>query len=215
MRFSLLFLLSLSLLSTSCLHSLKKRARAGEPAAQYEYGHRLLTGRGCFSNPEEAVAWMRVAAEQNHPSAQAALGLCYQKGIGTAANLTEASHWYKKAADHGHVFAMLSLANIAEQAGKSAERKHWYTRAAATGVPYANFVCLSSEKLSKKQREQCIDRIRYAAIQGSPDAACYMAVLHHEGIGRTPNPQLAAGWLKFALERGDLPAPEKLKMHEN
>jgi len=55
-------------------------AEIGDPAAQYEIGRMLDSGRGAGVDTAAAVTWFRAAAEQGHARAQHALGTYYEEG---------------------------------------------------------------------------------------------------------------------------------------
>jgi TPR repeat protein len=82
------------------------------PDAQFTLGMRYDTGEGRAQNDEEAVKWLRYAAEQGHAEAQFALGTSILYGKGVSKDEQEAVKWYRKAAEQGHVIALLSLGKI-------------------------------------------------------------------------------------------------------
>ena len=58
-------------------------------------------GDGVAKDQEEAVKWLRKAAEQNDAAAQLDLGVCYTNGEGVAKDYVEAYKWRLLAARHG------------------------------------------------------------------------------------------------------------------
>lgn len=89
--------------------SLARKAAAGDTAACYEYGHRLLTGRHVKQDRKQAIIWLQKAADKGNIRAAAALGACYAHGLGTNPNIHKARYWYAKAADAGHAHAEFAL----------------------------------------------------------------------------------------------------------
>ena len=57
-----------------------KKAKAGDPDAQFTLGIMHYTGVGELWNKTKAAAWLRKAAEQGHADAQYYLGDIYAKG---------------------------------------------------------------------------------------------------------------------------------------
>jgi TPR repeat protein len=78
-------------------------AEQGDASAQYHLGVVLQ------SDGEEAVKWLRLAAEQNHTSAQSHLGWMYDSGEGVPRDEAEAVKWYRLAAEQGDVLAQYNL----------------------------------------------------------------------------------------------------------
>ena len=69
---------------------------------------------------------------------------------------------------------------------------------------------------------KAVDQIRYAAMQGSPQAACLMFLCFYDGFGVRRNRQLALGWLQNAADFGSADAknilkhaPNSIKFQEN
>lgn len=67
-------------------------------------------GDGKPRDPEKAVEWWTLAAEQNEPAAMAALGRCYEYGIGVEPNIDRAVELYTGAADLENAEAQFNLA---------------------------------------------------------------------------------------------------------
>lgn len=70
---------------------------------------------------EEAVAWLRRAADKFYPEAMHWLGRCHLAGLGVAADAALGRHWLARAADHGHVGARHLLGVLNEAAADEAE----------------------------------------------------------------------------------------------
>ena len=64
---------------------------------------------------EEAVYWLRKAANQGHATAQALLGAMYYEGAGVVKNYEEAVYWLREAANQGHEKAKKALAMLEEK----------------------------------------------------------------------------------------------------
>ena len=62
-------------------------------------------GEGVPQDYQEAVKWLRMAAEQGVVGAQFVLGRMYYYGEGVTENDAEAMSWYRKAAEQGYAAA--------------------------------------------------------------------------------------------------------------
>ena len=183
MRPTLLIGLSTILLSSCMVNNtpqIAAKAAEGDPAACYEYGHRLLTGRKVKQDREQAIKWLRSAADKGNIKAAAALGACYAHGLGTAADTALARQWYTLAAEAGHPHAQLDLA------------QHYL-------------------QVSPRDPAKAVTYIRYAAMQGSPDAAFLMSVFFAQGLGVPQHAGISLGWLANAAELGHEQALEILE----
>ena len=77
------------------IEALRARAKAGDAPAQLELGRRYAQGRdGVEKNPQEALRWVRQAAESGLPDAQVALGQMYERGVGVMLNVDRAVELY-------------------------------------------------------------------------------------------------------------------------
>lgn len=183
-RYSSILPLLSALLLCSCgvnnTPQIAAKAAEGDPAACYEYGHRLLTGRKVKQDREQAIKWLRTAADKGNIRAAAALGACYAHGLGTAADTTLARQWYTLAAEAGHPHAQLDLA------------QHYL-------------------QVDPRDPAKAVTYIRYAAMQGSPDAAFLMSIFFAQGLGVPQHPGIALGWLANAAELGHEQALEILE----
>lgn len=81
---------------------LLKAAQAGLPVAQYEVGHRLLTGQGCWRDDAKGLRWMQMAAEQGEPTADVTLATRLLRGTPSAANIAQAKEWLERGAATGN-----------------------------------------------------------------------------------------------------------------
>ena len=65
-------------------------------------GAMYFRGEGIAENHNDAVKWLRTAAENGVAEAQVLLGRMYFRGEGVAQNHKEAIKWYRMAAKQGH-----------------------------------------------------------------------------------------------------------------
>jgi uncharacterized protein len=122
--------------------ALRKRAEAGDAAAQFDMGYQCLQmaaeysskavllrmpkERAEFSGLSEAwqvkcFEWWRMSAEQGHAEAQFHLGGCYEKGLGVEKNSGEAFTWYCKSAQEGYAAAQFQM-GVCYEKGSGVEK---------------------------------------------------------------------------------------------
>ena len=136
-------LANFTLAATDSLVETRKKAEAGDAAAQNSLGLIYYIGEGVPKDTAEAAKWYRKAAEQGNAPAQFSLGFMYDNGDAGPKNSAEAVKWYRKAAEQGHFGAQGFLANcyrIGEGVPKdSAEAVKWFRKAAEQGDAHAQF----------------------------------------------------------------------------
>ena len=99
-------------------------AYEGDAESQYEMGWEMIT-RSNFGQTEEesqeAISWLRLAAEQGHAEAENVLGECYRDGHGVEPDMSEAMRWFEKAAAQNNPEALFNL-GFCYYAGNGVER---------------------------------------------------------------------------------------------
>ena len=90
--------------------SVRKRAEAGDPAAQRALGFRYSQGVDVEKDEKKAFEWTKKAALQDDAKAMLNLANDFANGSGTETNATAAVAWYRKAAT-----AFLGLARKGEK----------------------------------------------------------------------------------------------------
>ena len=84
-------------------HVWQQDAEAGNTLAQVLLARRYARGECVPENPEEAVRWARLAAQQGDPVGQYFLGEMYRTGHGPLTqSFAEAAYWYRLAAEQDH-----------------------------------------------------------------------------------------------------------------
>ncbi len=209
-----LFTLAASLLLTACNgnRALARRAHAGDAAAQFEYGRRLLTGQHrLHAAPQHAPGWFRLAALQGYAPAQAALGACHEAGLGIPVSLSQAKLWYGRAAAQGNPMAAMHLAMLAYREERDPARALELLEQAANAgytparLRYAS-VLLKKEKATTQDTTLAIDQLRIAAMDGSGEAAYLMGLFYAAGKGVPQHSGIALGWFEIAADAGFEPA---------
>jgi len=68
-----------------------------------------LRGMGVAANTEEALKWLRRAAQHGSAAAENQLAYAYEHGLGVGQDLNAAAKWYRTAAEHGFADARAKL----------------------------------------------------------------------------------------------------------
>jgi TPR repeat protein len=95
----------------------KKKAEAGDAAAQFNLGWMYVNanGDGVPKYSAEAVKWYRKAADQGYANAQFNLGVMYAIGEGVPKDLVQAHVWLNIAGTSGNANAKTYLAILEKQ----------------------------------------------------------------------------------------------------
>jgi TPR repeat protein len=88
--------------------TIEQKADAGDSEAQYLLALKLIDQ----SNFDEAITWIRKAADDGHVPAQVILGGFYLSGKGTEPDPVRARHWFELAANDNHPSALIRLGEI-------------------------------------------------------------------------------------------------------
>lgn len=119
---------------------LTEAAEKGDCEAQTRLGLALLQEyRTTARQPalEEALRWLKAAAETGDPRAQLELGVMHQQGSGLIEDYAEAARWFREAARRGRPEAMVRLGGmlLTGQGGPKdlGEAYSWLNLAAARG----------------------------------------------------------------------------------
>ena len=135
---------------------------------------------------EEAVKWLRKAADQGLAEAQTNLAFAHRSGEGVVKSHAEAVKWYRKAAEQGHAAALNSLGN-----------------AYLTGQGVV------------KNDEEAVKWYRKAAEQGHAAALKNLGRAFDNGKGVEKNSEEAAKWYRKAAEHGNSTAKKTLAVLES
>lgn len=141
------------------LERLSRAARDGNTDLQVHLGILYMYEEYGMNDPEQAVGWLKMAAEQNHPEGQYRLGDCYEKGIGVEQNPELAREWYLKAADNSYAWACNKLCyySLLGQGGSllsSTDALEWVDRAIALEPETPEFYDTKGEVLWKMGRKE-------------------------------------------------------------
>jgi TPR repeat protein len=89
-----------------------KLARLGAPTSQYEVGLMYANGVGVAQDLEQAIHWVRQAAEKGFSPAQYLLGTRYATGVAVEKDAHQALDWLRRAADQQHPRALYKLGKM-------------------------------------------------------------------------------------------------------
>ncbi|MBR5887615.1 MAG: sel1 repeat family protein [Akkermansia sp.] len=131
-------------------------------------------------------------------------------------NKERALHWLLIAADKGNIRAAAALgACYARGIGTPPNTelaRRWYTIAADAGHPHAQMELAKHYlNVDPKDPAEAVTYLRYAAMDGSADAAFLMSICFSQGIGVPQHQKIALGWLVNAAELGNDLACQILK----
>ena len=93
----------------TAVSKIRPMAQQGDAASQFLLGMIYATANGgpfdprqaIKRNPQEAIKWYQLAAEQGYTDAQFSLGNIYEEGNGVPQNPEEALKWYRLNAEKG------------------------------------------------------------------------------------------------------------------
>ncbi len=87
-------------------------ARSGDHEAQYAIAQAYLFGTGVEESVEQALSWLRQAAEGGLRAAQVQLGDHFRFGAEGGEDHAQAATWYRRAADQNDAYAQCQLAQM-------------------------------------------------------------------------------------------------------
>jgi uncharacterized protein len=85
-------------------------ALAGDASAMARYGRAMALGDGITKNQEQAIDWLRKAAERGNVQGMYWYASMLYSGEGGPANPALAVSWLKRASENGHLSSMFALA---------------------------------------------------------------------------------------------------------
>jgi hypothetical protein len=159
--------------STLTFDEIKLKAKQGDIVAQFELGRMYLEGEGVAEDTEEAMSWLRKAAEKGHAHAQFQLGML----LVLKDKFSDAARWLRKSAEQNDSMAQVLLGRMIE-AGRGLRKSEeeavlWYRKAAEQGEVEAQYrlaQMLSSGRGVKKDEVEAMRWCRTAAAKGNAKA---------------------------------------------
>ncbi|QDT64724.1 SEL1-like repeat protein [Calycomorphotria hydatis] len=192
---------------------MKAQAKAGNAASQFNLAFRLLTGKGCEPNPQDAIEWFRKSAAQNHTPGIGYLGICYLIGQGVAIDRQQGQESLTLAAETGDPYFMTVLAAYLAQ-GKYLPQDldasfQWYYRSALQNDPLAQRE-VAKVYLDAKEYDEARRWMRKAAELGDPDAQTHIGRWYYNGFQVPKDFSLAIEWFQKAADQGFAAAQNNL-----
>lgn len=194
--------------------TLMAKATAGNPDAEFRVGVQYEVGANVATDPAQAAAWYRKAADKGFAQAEHSLGVLYEFGNGVPEDYATAAQWYRKAAEQGFAPAQFSLGlcyvhgkGVPQDFGKALE---WYEKAAqqknSDALLNLAFLYHNGQGVPKDEARS-FDLVRQAAEAGSPDAQFQLGMDYYQGEHGLPSDNdLARKWLHRSAEQGDVAA---------
>jgi TPR repeat protein len=162
--------------------SIKRRAEAGDAAAQNELGLRYEKGKGVLKDDIQAAFWRLKASNQGNPDALLWTGFSQCAKSETDDDYRGALELIKNAADQNLVRAQTALGLL--YLGGNVER--------------SNFTCFSR----LKDEPLGIAWLEKAAAGGDSIAQFQLGAAYDDGIGMPENSAKAVEWYRKAAEQG-------------
>jgi TPR repeat protein len=196
---------------------LKARAARGDLRAQITLGVALRDGKGVTSDPAEALAWFRKAAEKNDPAALDHLGWMLEHGLGATADVADAAKRYRAAAEQGFAQGQWNLGRLyAETAwGKydNIEAAKWYRRAADAGHTEAQYrlgIAYLQDMGVAADNSLALQWFRKSADRGNVSAMLAVGTMYCLGRGVAQSDEEARAWFAKGVRSDDNRAADAL-----
>ena len=206
-------------LSSLDTDSLRQRANAGSPEAQFVLAVRCYKGTdGVGQDYPQAVIWFRKASDQGYAHAQAWLGYMYENGKGMPENYPEARVWYQKAADQGDANAQYQLGSIHRYGRPGIPQNYsealiWFQKAADQrhGAAQNDLGAMYHDGQGvPPDHSKALVLFHKAADQGYAHAQTWLGHMYEGGEGVPQDDAVARTWFEKAADQGDKTAKNRL-----
>jgi hypothetical protein len=188
-------------------------AGSGDRDAQYAVAQAYLFGTGVEESVEQALSWLRKAAEDGHRAAQVQLGDHFRFGIEGGEDLPQAAMWYRRAADQNDAHAQYKLGQmyldgvgVARDALAAAN----LFRAAAVAGNADAIAALATMGDAGELTEASAAWLDEAAGQGDADAQHNRGNACWDGAGTPQDRPAAVAWYEKAAAQGHGKAQHRL-----
>jgi len=201
------------------LAEIQAKAEKGDAKAQLELGNAFSSGGfGLEKNQQEALKWIRKAAEQNYALAQNDLGVCFVAGKGLEKDQQEAVKWFRKAAEQGFAMSQFNLGTCYYNGNgvrqDVSEAVKWYRKAAEQNYALAQSVMgdLYGSGIGMSQDlTEAVKWYRKAAEQNYASAQRCVGEAYFKGIVVEKNMAEAYKWFSLAAAQGDEDAKGRVR----
>ena len=181
-----------------------------------DLGEMYLYGFGVEQNYEQAVCWLRKAADQGNANAQVSLGYMYLNGYGVEQKDEQALYWFNVAAKQGNVEWQGTLGWEHYLRKNYKEAANWFRLAAENGEASAQQALrdmydrgcgveldhAQAKYWGCKYAEQC----RKPAERGNAGAQFELGLMY----GRERDDKEAMKWFRLAADQGNAKAQVRL-----
>ena len=171
----------------AAVEHLLEAAEGGDSRAQYGLGILTYQGRGTEKNKNDAISWLREAAQQGQLDAQAAF---WQIRLGSGVSYLsvqaaeEAFFWLRTAAENGHVESQFQFA----------------------------MQLLNGNNILEKNREEALRWFLLVARRGDAHAQHEAGAILFDDSGPKFDIEAAYGWLSLAIANGRQAAADLRQM---
>ena len=192
-----------------------RKARQGDPEAQYQLGLLYGNGNGVMRDEDRMVELHREAAEQGYAPAQNSLGRMYSRGWGVLPkDDAEAVKWYSLAYKQGDMDAQMSLGIMyvdgrgvprdvvkgLTMMRKTIERVEETVGREAAGAAAMMYWGAQSRVLHNAG--EVLDSVREQAAGGHEEAQALLAMMYAEGAGVPEDKMESSLWQMLSATGG-------------
>ena len=189
---------------------------------QYIRGKSYLDVESEDFDPDEAVRWLELSAEQGFDVAMYRLGKLYLQGDLIEKNVAQALHWLHKADDANNQYAQYLLGKLylngTEIKSDFAIAENMFTKAAMQGSHYAKYSLAKMHlkgQVTFKDIAFAIRLLTEAADQGNQWAEYQLGKMYLYGQDVDKNLELAVRYLSSSANKGNPYAQQLLDNYQN
>ena len=189
---------------------------------QYIRGKSYLDVESEDFDPDEAVRWLELSAEQGFDVAMYRLGKLYLQGDLIEKNVAQALHWLHKADDANNQYAQYLLGKLylngTEIKSDFTIAENMFTKAAMQGSHYAKYSLAKMHlkgQVTFKDIAFAIRLLTEAADQGNQWAEYQLGKMYLYGQDVDKNLELAVRYLSSSANKGNPYAQQLLDNYQN
>ena len=189
---------------------------------QYIRGKSYLDVESEDFDPDEAVRWLELSAEQGFDVAMYRLGKLYLQGDLIGKNIVQALHWLHKADDANNQYAQYLLGKLylngTEIKSDFTTAENMFTKAAMQGSHYAKYSLAKMHlkgQVTFKDIAFAIRLLTEAADQGNQWAEYQLGKMYLYGQDVDKNLELAVRYLSSSANKGNPYAQQLLDNYQN
>ncbi len=186
--------------------SYQRAAAQGLPDGLYEAGRCLKYAVGTSEDPDQAIKYIKQAAEAGHAKALTELALSYERSYGVSQDFVQAEAYMKQAAELGYFYAQYQLGRyymhgLNQQ--DTTQAIHWLEKVAELNYPYAllelaDYYMYDYDQIN--EYDKALSYYERAAAEGVLTEG--LGMCYEYGIGTEPQEQKAFEAFLKASENG-------------